>query len=179
MTRAQRTLWPLTLLFVALTLGLEFAHVLEWRPKTSYSGQLYVRLQESLYVWFGYLGSVIDILAILSTTVLAISLRRHRRVRWYTASAAGLEIFALIVFFAVIYPVNQRFPVHSSGTVPNDWTLLRDRWELGHTIGFVLFTISLLLLAAALVRPKLPSLTPAPPDLPATEKPTPGSQPRK
>lgn len=154
----------MTLLFVALTLGLEFAHVLEWGPKMSYSGQLYVRLQESLYVWFGYLGSVIDILAILSTAVLAISLRGYRRVRWYTASAAGLEMIALTVSFVVIYPVNQHFPVHSSGTVPTDWTSLRDRWELGHTIGFVLFTISLLLLATALVRPNLPSLTPAPSD---------------
>lgn len=152
MARIHRTLWPLTLLLVALTLGLEFAHVLEWGPKSDYSGRLYVRLQESLYVWFGYLGSVLYILAILSTLGLAISVRGHRRVRWHAASAAGLEMVALIVFFAMIYPVNLRFPVPGNGAVPTDWTALRNRWELGHTIGFVLFATSFLLLVAVLVR---------------------------
>lgn len=164
----------MTLLFVALSLGLEFAHVLEWGPKTDYSGRLYVRLQESLYVWFGYLGSVLYILAILSTIVLALSLRSHHRARWYTAGAAGLEMIALIVFFAVIYPVNQRFPVHGNGTVPTDWTSLRDRWELGHTIGFALFTTSFLLLVTVFVRPSLQAFTAAPSDPPAPEAPTPG-----
>lgn len=60
-------------------------------PKTNYSGRLYVRLQESLYAWFGYLGSVLYILAILCTIVLAISLRSHYRRRWCAASAAGLQ----------------------------------------------------------------------------------------
>jgi hypothetical protein len=36
--------------------------------------------------------------------------------------------------------------------VPADWTALRDRWELGHTIGFVLFALSFVVLIVPLVR---------------------------
>lgn len=54
------------LLLSALTMSLEFAHVLEWRPKASYSGSLYTRLQESLYVWYGNIGSVIYVLAVIA-----------------------------------------------------------------------------------------------------------------
>jgi hypothetical protein len=40
----------ITLLLVALLLGLSFAHVLERPAKMTYDGPLYVTLQRSLYV---------------------------------------------------------------------------------------------------------------------------------
>lgn len=141
------------LLLAAWAMGLELAHVLEWAPKASYPATLYVRLQESLYVWFGDIGSVIWLLAILASLALAILSRHDPLTRVPLAAAVALEAIALIVFFAVVYPVNFRFPVHGPGTVPADWATLRDRWELGHAIGFVLFGAAFILLLIAALRP--------------------------
>ena len=141
------------LLLAAWATGLELAHVLEWAPKASYPGTLYVRLQESLYVWFGNISSVIWMLAILASLTLAILSRHDRLTRVPLAAAVALEVTALILFFAVVYPVNLRFPVHGAGTVPAGWAALRDRWELGHAIGFALFTTAFILLVTSALRP--------------------------
>lgn len=140
------------LLLTALTMGLEFAHVLEWPQKQHYSGSLYVRLQESLYVWFGNLGGVLYVASVVVTVVLAVLVRHRAGTRVPVAVAAGAQVVALATFLAIIYPVNLRLPVRGGGTVPPDWTALRDRWEFGHTIGFVLFTASFVLLLVPLVR---------------------------
>jgi hypothetical protein len=139
-------------LLTALTMGLEFAHVLEWPQKQHYSGSLYVRLQESLYIWFGNLGSVLYVAAVIVTVVLAVLVRRAGGLRWWISTAAALQVIALASFLTVILPVNQRLPVNSAGTVPADWTTLRDRWELGHTVGFLLFAVSFVLLLLTLTR---------------------------
>ncbi len=145
-------MWFTTLVLTTLTLGLEFAHVLEWPQKQQYPGALYVRLQESLYIWFGNLGGVLYVLAVVASVVLVVLLRRDRPRRGWVGVAAGLQVIALVTFLTIVYPVNLRLPVNSAGAVPPDWTALRDRWELGHTIGFVLFGVSFVLLVAALVR---------------------------
>lgn len=150
--------YAMTLLLTAWTMGLGLSHLLEWAPKAGYSGALYTRLQESLYRWFGDVGGVIYVLAVAATVASAVLLRRDGVVRRLVTAAAALEVVAMIVFFTVIYPVNFRFPVDGSGAVPPDWMALRDRWELGHAIGFVLFTIAfLLLLRAAWRRDRFPS----------------------
>ncbi|MGH3630237.1 MAG: hypothetical protein ACRDRL_22695 [Sciscionella sp.] len=143
--RLASTLQCAALLLSALTMGLEFAHVLEWPAKASYPAALYVRLQESLYVLFGNLGGPLYVAAILTTVVLAVLLRRDPRRRAPVIAAAVLEVLALGCFFALTYPVNLRLPVHGGGAVPPDLAGLRTRWELGHTLGFVLFTSTFLL----------------------------------
>lgn len=140
------------LLLTASTLGLEFAHVLEWPQKQQYSGPLYVRLQESLYVWFGTVGGIVYVLAIVATVALAVLLRRAAGHRWWIGIAAALQVVGLASFLIVIVPVNSRLPANGPGTAPADWTALRARWELGHTIGFVLFAASFVLLLLSLVR---------------------------
>jgi hypothetical protein len=148
----RRGVFLVAVLLTALTMGLEFAHVLEWPQKQHYPGALYVYLQESLYVWFGNLGGVVYVLAVVTTVTLALLVRRERGRRWQVGTAAALLVIALASFLAVVYPVNLRLPVGSAGTVPADWTALRDRWELGHAIGFGLFTTSFVLLVLTAVR---------------------------
>lgn len=140
-----------TMLLVAATAGLEFAHVLEWPQKAHYPAELYSELQESLYVWFGNLGGVLFVLAVLGCLVAAVSARRwtgsaRREIR----GAAGLAVLGLIVFLTVVYPVNPQFPVDvPSVVVPPDWQALRIRWEVGHALGFVLFSAAFVLLVLA------------------------------
>ena len=144
----RRWVFVAALLLTAWTMGLEFAHVLEWQPKSSYPGPLYVRLQESLYVWFGNVGGVIYVLAVVAGVRLAILLRRERAVRGRLAAAAALQVIALAVFLTVVYPVNFRFPVGGTGAVPTGWEASRHRWELGHSLGFALFTAAFILLSS-------------------------------
>ena len=50
-------IWRLiTLILVALFMGLEFAHTLELPAKMQYDGALYVTIQNSLYQYFGAPG---------------------------------------------------------------------------------------------------------------------------
>lgn len=148
----RRSVLGAALLLTALTMGLEFAHVLEWPRKQHYSGPLYVRLQESLYVWFGDLGGVLYVLAVLATVGSAILSRHRPGACAWVASAAGAQVVALVSFLTVVYPVNLRLPVNGDGAVPPDWAGLRDRWELGHAIGFLLFAASFVLLIIPLLR---------------------------
>jgi hypothetical protein len=50
MLRVWQTI-AITLL--ALTMGTSFAHVLEWPAKLHYTGEFYLRLQTSLYAYWG------------------------------------------------------------------------------------------------------------------------------
>jgi type II secretory pathway pseudopilin PulG len=59
---------------------------------------LYVRLQESLYIWFGNLGGI---LAVLSTIALVILLRHQPERR--DPTAAGLQVVSLATFLTIIY----------------------------------------------------------------------------
>lgn len=148
----RRAVWFTALLLAALTMGLEFAHVLEWPQKAAFPGPLYTRLQETLYLWFGNIGAPLYLLTIALTVTLTILLRATPCQRVPVRIAAVLETIALISFFAVIYPVNLQFPVSGEGGVPADWEALRVRWETGHAIGFVLFGAAFVLLLVPLIR---------------------------
>lgn len=141
---------PLTLLLVALTMGLEFAHVLELGPKLAYPPELYLRLNTSLYYWFGGpLGGLIYVGAIVASGVLCWLVRRQRAARALTASAATLQLTAFATWLTLVEPVNARFRALAPGEVPADFTALRAQWEYTHALGFVLFACAFVLLAVA------------------------------
>jgi hypothetical protein len=118
----------------------------------------YARLQESLYNWYGNIGGVIYVLAVVATIMLAVLAWREHASRGLAVAAATMEVAALIVFLTVVLPVNSKFPVHGSGAVPAGWAGLRDRWEAGHATGFVLFTVAFIVLTLTALR-----LPPGPP----------------
>jgi hypothetical protein len=149
MTRAIQVL---SLLLVALTMGQLYAHVLELGPKIQYPPQLYLKLNTSLYAWFGPpLGAAINAGAIVATAALAWLVRRHRRLRLLTGIAALLQVAQLVIYFARVEPVNARFRALPLGQIPSDFTALRAQWEYGHALGFVLFATAFLLLVISLV----------------------------
>jgi len=141
-----------TILLVALVLGLAFAHVLERPAKMDYDGRLYSTLQRTLYREWGppNVGGFLEPAAIAATLVLAILVRRERRVFWLTVGAGVVMLLAFpVVFFWIVAPVNAVFLSGAPGTVPANWTELRSQWELGHTVRFVLQLIALALLVAS------------------------------
>lgn len=126
----------LTLLLVALTMGMSFAHVLEALPKLRWSGELYLAVQTNLYFLFGNVGAVINLSAIATAVLLAVLERNHHGLI-LTLSGAVALVAALLVWLVMVAPVNVQTGLwQSAGSVPLDWQRWRNQWELGHAISF-------------------------------------------
>lgn len=141
----------LSILLVALTLGMAFAHVLELGPKAGYPPSLYITLQNSLYYWFGTVGAIIDLGAVITTVILTVLVRHRRPALPLTAAAAACQIAALSVWFAFINPVNVAFREATSSLPPPDWMALRAQWEYAHAAGASLLAVAFLLLLASVL----------------------------
>ena len=76
-----------TLLLVALSMGMAFAHALELRPKMNYEPATYLLLHRTLYEFFGPpVGGFIEAGAVVSSVAL-FGVRRRRRA--FLLSAVG------------------------------------------------------------------------------------------
>lgn len=103
MTRTARSTQVLTVLLVALTMGLEFAHVLELGPRLGYPPQLYAQLTNTLYFWFGTLGAAVYVGSIGAAAALTWLVRRcGRTVVTLTGAAAVLQLAALVTWLTLI-----------------------------------------------------------------------------
>ena len=140
-----------TVVLLALTLGLLFAHVLEMGPKLGYPPQLYTTLNTSLYPFFGTVGAVVEVGALLATAALAVLIRHDRALCVPTAVSAAIQAAVLGLWFAVVSPVNSAFST-ARPHVPPEFVALRTRWETGHTIDAALILIALAVLLAGLLR---------------------------
>ena len=139
---------------VALTMGTSFAHVLEWPAKLNYTGEFYLRLQTSLYAYWGppRITGFVEPAAVLSVLFLAVLCRAHPVTLRLTVGAAICLLLAFpVVFFWRVAPANGTF-FHAAraGMLPPDWDSWRMRWETGHAIRFLLHLIAFALLALSL-----------------------------
>lgn len=140
-----RTWRFITLILVALSLGMSFCHALELLPKMSYNGSLYVTLQNSLYLLFGPPGpgAFIEPGAVLAALVLLFLVRKRRPAFPLTLIASVCLLLAFpIIFFLFIEPVNVVFRNATPASVPVDWMRLRNQWEYSHAARFVLQLIA-------------------------------------
>lgn len=154
----MRTWRFVTITLVALTLGMLFAHVLELGPKMGYPAPLYVKLNNSLYYWYGTVGAAVEVGALVSVVVLAVLARDRRPALPLTAAAAACQAAALGAFFAVIEPVNVVIRESTPASVPADFSALRAQWEYGHAAHAALFAAAFaLLLISVLVETPEPS----------------------
>jgi Domain of unknown function (DUF1772) len=135
-----RTWRFITLIFVALFMGLEFAHALELPAKMQYDGVFYVTIQNSLYRYFGAPGpgAWITVGAVLSAIVLTVLVRKRRPAFWWTlAGTICLAIAFPLIYFLQIEPVNVVMEQASARSVPFNWTQLRNQWEYAHATNFI------------------------------------------
>lgn len=137
----------ITILLVALTTGLAFAHVLEMPAKMLYDADTYLMLQRTLYAAWGppQIGGMLEPAAVMATLLLCAAVRRRRRAFWLSATAAGALLLAFpVTYFLLVEPVNEI--IRTTGFIPANWVQLRMRWETGHAIRFALQFIALSLL---------------------------------
>ncbi|BAZ01020.1 hypothetical protein NIES37_50180 [Tolypothrix tenuis PCC 7101] len=134
-------IWRLiTLIIVALFMGLEFAHALELPPKMQYDGALYVTIQNSLYGYFGAPGpgAFITVGAVLCVIALTILVRKHRVAFWWTlAGTLCLAIAFPLIYFLRIEPVNVVIEQANATSLPTNWQQLRNQWEYAHATNFI------------------------------------------
>jgi hypothetical protein len=143
-----------TMTLVALTMGTSFAHVLEWPAKLGYTGEFYLRLQTSLYAYWGppRITGFVEPAAVLSVLCLAVLCRRRPVSLRLTRGAATCLLLAFpVLFFWRVAPANATF-LHAAHAeiLPSDWNAWRTQWETGHAIRFVLHLIAFVLLAFSL-----------------------------
>jgi hypothetical protein len=136
---------------VVLTLGLSFAHVLEFPGKLQLDGAQWLLVQHHLYVGFGTVGAAIEVLAIVLAWVLALRLRGSPGSRAALAAAISTSI-GLIEWALVVAPMNARLNGWTAATLPPDWIAARNRWEAGHAGQAILFFVAFLLLEGTAVR---------------------------
>jgi hypothetical protein len=101
-------------------------------------------------VWYGPpLGALLYVGSIGAAGVLTWLVRRRRAVLAWTAAAAILQAAALVIYFAVVEPVNQRLRPLPPGTVPEDFAALRAQWEFGHATELALFLAAFVFLVVS------------------------------
>lgn len=141
----------LSLLLVALTLGMTFCHVMEIPGKLRLGGTEWLTVQHNLYVAFGVVGAVIELLSILLTWVVTLQVRRRRPAFYWTLGAAVCVTAGLIDWFLLVAPMNAVLSAWTPETLPADWTSTRNQWEIGHAIHAALFGLGFSALVIALL----------------------------
>ena len=147
---ARSTIVPvLGLLFVALTLGLAFAHVLESVGKVALDGTAWLTVQQTLYVAFGPIGGACEVLAIVLAW-WSVALRRRGTAPWSWSLCGAIAVSAGVVVWAtVVSPMNGVLNAWTPETLPDDWMRVRNRWELGHALHAFLFVLAFVSLTMA------------------------------
>jgi hypothetical protein len=97
---------------------------------------------EGLYYLFGRIGAVIDVAAVILPFLLLAALRAEPRARGFTLAAALLMAAGLVLWFALVQPMNAVMATWQPPVVPSDFEAVRQQWEFGH------FAIAVVKLAA-------------------------------
>lgn len=145
----QRTIYFLSLLFVALALVPLMAHLLELANKINLSRDDYLTVQQIYRGWA--LLAVVVFPALLSTLALAITVRRQRKAFIFVLLAFLCILGAQIVFWIYTFATNQI--TNNWTTLPDNWTTLRRQWEYSHATSAVLNLLAMIsVIASAIVR---------------------------
>jgi hypothetical protein len=138
----------------ALTLGLGFCHLMQLPARLAWDQYLWVgsTVQGGLYSWFGSVGAMIFVTAVIVLALNAYFVKEHGRPGYCLAVLAALAFaLALALWWVLVYPVNVELAQWVNGPVPEDWTGWRAKWEWGHAtiaiveiVGFALLVGSVL-----------------------------------
>ncbi|MDZ8055505.1 MAG: DUF1772 domain-containing protein [Aulosira sp. ZfuVER01] len=144
-----------TLILIALSMGMAFCHTLELPAKMQYDGALYVRIQNSLYVAFGppNIGAFIEVAAVVAAFVLTILVRKRRPAFPLTLVGTIFLLLAFpVVFFLFTEPANTVLRQATPQSLPANWLQLRSQWEYSHAARFFLQLIGFSLLLLSVLR---------------------------
>ncbi|MBZ9860542.1 anthrone oxygenase family protein [Mesorhizobium sp. CA12] len=157
----------LTVVLVAGAMAMALAHALELPGKLRLGRQEYFVVQRIYYPGFTIGGGIAEIGGILATFALMLTSSGALHV-WLIAGALIALLAMQFVFWFMTQPVNKHwlqdvelnapakrfFATEGSDGTPlppaQEWTALRNRWELSHVIRAILAMLSLILLTTAI-----------------------------
>jgi hypothetical protein len=143
-----------TLLLAALGLAMGLAHVLELAPKMEYDAHLYSAVNTTMYRYFGIVGSILQVGALVAGAVLAYLVRGRRSLGLALAGTLCLAL-SLGLWAALVAPVNSEVAAamrSAPETVPSLWMDLRERWEYGHVEAFGAWLLGACLIVGSVLR---------------------------
>ncbi|BAU47742.1 hypothetical protein SVA_1167 [Sulfurifustis variabilis] len=141
----------ITLVLLALVLGVSFSHALQAAPKATLAGFFFLDIHHVLLSRYGTVMGTIEVAALVLALVSLALVRRERPP--FVANLVSVVALAvmLLVWAVFIYPINQEVATWTAVALPADWEQYRDRWHLWHAIrtglalvAFGAFAISLL-----------------------------------
>jgi hypothetical protein len=153
----------LTVLMVAVGMGLALAHALEFPGKRRLDEGAYREVQRIYYPGFTVGAGIGEFGAMVALAALLFLLPFGSAAFWWAAAALGLLLAAHAVYWAVTHPVNSVWTrdLEMSGAgktffaagrqgADKPWTRLRDTWEWSHVARAALFFLALAAAAASL-----------------------------
>jgi hypothetical protein len=145
---AIKTVWFLSLFFVALALAPAMAHLLALPNKINMPGEQYLIVQQ-IYRGWALLGIVV-IGALLSTLALTIMVRKPPKTFVLVLVAFLCMVGTQVLFWTFTFPANQQ--THNWTVLPENWLALQRQWEYSHaaSAGLNLVAFVALILAALL-----------------------------
>lgn len=135
----SRTLQIVALSLTALGLAPGASHLMQLPVKMGYPAEMYAAVTSSLYSWYGLVGGIIQVGALVAVTLLAIRARRLPAGALAAASAGAL-FASLLLWGFVVGPVNAAWAdAVNLGPTPfvAAYDELRGRWEYGHLMAFI------------------------------------------
>jgi hypothetical protein len=137
----------LAITLCALALVPSGAHLMELLNKLHLPAEEYLVVQRLYRGWA--LSGVLAVGALLSTSLLAVTLRGQRG---FVAAIIALLCLAAtqVIFWSATYPVNVI--THDWTILPGNWQALRGRWEYSHAASAVLNVGALLASVTAVLR---------------------------
>src|SRR5262249_40020410 len=140
------------IVFVALSLGASFTHVLELPAKLQLTGDRYLAVQP-IYRYFGAVATVLEIGSFL-LLLGVLALHWHRPSARLLLVATVAFVASLVTWAVIVSPVNAVFTSWTSHP-PVNWIGARDRWEWGHVTVFAMKLVAFVLLIIAMLRSRV------------------------
>jgi hypothetical protein len=122
-------------------MGMHLAHALELAPKLQWDAELYIPVQTTLYEWFGRIGPIFEVGALILVSILAIRLGKGRPAFRFTLTSSITIVLALLVWVLFVLPANAQILQLQTANLPADWTHWRDQWQYGQAGIFFLHLI--------------------------------------
>jgi hypothetical protein len=137
-------------LFAALALGPALAHLLELPNKIGLAEAEYFTVQQIYRSW-ALLGIVV-FGALISTLILTVLSRRQQRGFRLALTAFLCIVGTQVIFWTFTFPANQA--TINWTVVPENWEILRTRWEYSHAASAVLNLAAMVSLILSVCRPR-------------------------
>jgi hypothetical protein len=154
----SRTLQIAALSLAALGLAPGASHLMQLPVKMGYPAEMYAAVTSSLYAWYGLVGGLLQMGALVAVTLLAIRARRLPAGALAAASAGAL-LASLLLWGFVVGPVNAAWS-DAVNLGPTSFVAaydeMRGRWEYGHLAAFIAWLTGWFALVAFFTRRSQP-----------------------